>query len=438
MDGLTRPSTWLVLCVATVVTAPGCAVGVSSQRSSLTRNAIPAHRLPPELAARPKDNLVPIDFTQLRQPPPKEHVIGAKDVLGIFIPNVLGEASLPAVVYPNTGQVRVPTLESPSVGHPVTVQADGTVSLPLIPPVPISGLTLSQAVDRIREAYREKGVLRQERDNISVDLIRARTVKVFVLREDQGGITGVAAPSLISRTQQVLSRRGTADALDLPIHENDVLHAIAATGGLPGIDAFNEVWILHASDIDEAIRLELMSDLQAGRIPDTTIQGQGTAFIRIPLRVCPGQPLPFSSNDIILGDGDVVYVQSRDVEYFMTGGLIEGGTFPLPRDRDIDILEAIAIGNAEVSGPVGASQAASNFRNRPGAVIPPTRAVVIRTLETDEQIKILVDLKAALNDPRERIKIMPGDLVLLKYTPSEFMGNLAINLVDFGFVIPNR
>jgi hypothetical protein len=42
---------------------------------------------------------------------------------------------------------------------------------------------------------------------------------------------------------------------------------------------------------------------------------------------------------VILNEGDVVYLPRR-VEYFYTGGLLRGARIPLPRDEDIDALEA--------------------------------------------------------------------------------------------------
>ncbi|MCA9067664.1 MAG: hypothetical protein KDA84_01990, partial [Planctomycetaceae bacterium] len=48
-------------------------------------------------------------------------------------------------------------------------------------------------------------------------------------------------------------------------------------------------------------------------------------IIRIPMRVYPGEHLPFAEPDIILQDGDIVFVESRETEFFFTGGLLGGG-----------------------------------------------------------------------------------------------------------------
>src|SRR5690606_27105043 len=112
--------------------------------------------------------------------------------------------------------------------------------------------------------------------------------------------------------------RGSGEVLDLPSYENDVLHALTASGGLPGTDAAREVWVFRNCAIEEN-----------NGISDTRIQGMirrfehgekcGPEVIRIPLFTFPGEPLPFEPEDVILNAGDVVYVPRRQ-EYFYTGG----------------------------------------------------------------------------------------------------------------------
>ncbi len=58
----------------------------------------------------------------------------------------------------------------------------------------------------------------------------------------------------------------------------------------------------------------------------------------------------FRPEDIILEEGDVVYIESRDAEVFYTGGLLPGGEFPIPRDYDLDVLGAMALAGTGVQG----------------------------------------------------------------------------------------
>ena len=205
--------------------------------SSVSHHSIRANELPFEMTAPCKNGKEPINFALLQRPPSEEHVVSPRDVLGIHIPNVLTPTpESPNVYYsPEEGIVR-----TPAVGQPVTVGADGILILPLIPPLRVAGMTLSQTRDVIRRTYINLKIVHADHIRISVSLIRPRTERIVVIREDTGGLT----PTLVRKDTVVVSRRGSAHTIDLAVPENDVLHALAQTGGLPGWDAANEVWIL--------------------------------------------------------------------------------------------------------------------------------------------------------------------------------------------------
>ena len=169
--------------------------------------------------------------------------------------------------------------------------------------------------------------------------------------------------------------------------------------------------------------------------PKTTRLPAASEIVRIPLQVCPGQDFPFLPEDVVLNDGDVVFIESR-IEFFVTGGLIKGGQYPLPRDEDIDVLEAIAIAGNNAFGPAGQG-VGNNFRGGPGAIIPPTSVIIVRKLESGEQVKIAVDVRAAFNDPKERVLIRNRDAIILKYRTHEIWGNVAINILRFDYFFNN-
>ena len=160
--------------------------------------------------------------------------------------------------------------------------------------------------------------------------------------------------------------------------------------------------------------------------------------VRIPLRVAPGEQPHFNEQDIMLWDGDVLFVDSRDNEFFYTGGLLGGGQFNLPRDYDLDVLDAIAI----AEGHYG-----RNFINRPtkalGGVstlnqditVGASRVVVIRRLPNGTEIPIKVDLKHALANPGERLAILPGDRIVLEYTHMEAVAAFVERHLFEGFLI---
>jgi protein involved in polysaccharide export with SLBB domain len=401
--------------------------------TSMLHNAVPVMRVPPHLLAPPTGDKLPIDFALLGQKPTKEHVIGPDDILGIHIPKVTsGETEPPPVHFPQSESV----LSRPAVGQPVRVGADGTIILPLIPPLPVAGLTIPQARAALHKAYAiDRNILNPETERVIISLIRPRTHRVLVLREDPGG----NFPTLGRRDAIVFSRRGSAHLLELPVGENDLLHALTASGGLPGVDARNEVWILRNDPAKAADLQPLADSFNAGQDPPTLEELQQTAkkSVFIPLRLYPDETVPFSEADVLLHTGDVVVIESRETEHFFTGGLLGGGQIPLPRDYDLDVIGAIALANGSAGGPVQGSAAASNFRGGTGSVVPPTRVIVVRTTPSGDQFKIHVDVKRAFDHPEERLIIQPGDIVALHYTPAEFTANLLLNFVDFRYVFPN-
>lgn len=393
-------------------------------------HSIPARRLPPEWMAECRNGMVPIDFTLLRQDPPPQYLVGPRDVLGIHIQNMLGaETDAPPITaVPSSADDH---LVQPTVGHPVAVQADGTISLPLIPPLKVAGLTIPEVAASIRKAYaQDRKLLAEGQDRISVNLIRPRTTRVMVIRQDVNS----NIPVVIEKTDTIAIKRGSASIVELPAYENDVLHALTATGGLPGTDARNEVWVLRNQAVGADQWSPLVGQLQQGVDSAEAIgNAKQTQFTRIPLRIRPEEPAPFGPKEVILQTGDVVFIESRDTEFYYVGGLLTGGKLPLPRDYDLDVLGAIAMAHGNVSGPAGpTSAAASNFRSGPGNVVPPSRVLIVRTLAGGGQVKIDVSIKRALDDPRERVIIQPNDLILLKYTPSEFAVNVGLNTVTFG------
>lgn len=404
--------------------------------------AVPASRLPDAYQAEPRCDKVPVNFTLLRQEPPKEYLLGEGDLLGVYVPTIV--PSVPAgaagaviqvpIVPPAGGNlVRDPyppggILTSPAVGVPLQIGTGGVLSLPRIPAVNLSGKTLTQAADSIRQSYEDLGII-PEGQSVSITLLRPRTNRILVLRED----TDASLPQLINIAQVPYTRKGTGDLVDLPAYENDVLHVLAATGGLPGIETYSHVWVLKSST-SGGVAEEAQARMEAGEDAAQVfraLNAQRTA-IRIPLRVAPGEQLPFGPQDVILHTGDVVYLEPRDSEVFYTGGILPGREVPMPRDRDIDILEAIAIASGSIGG-YGSGPNSATFRNGAiaGNIIPPTRAVVIRKLPNGQQINIRCDLARARHDPRERIIIQPGDFIMMNYKPGEVAGNVALNLTGF-------
>jgi hypothetical protein len=373
---------------------------------------------------------VQIDHRLLGTPIDAEHTVTKGDVLGIYIADVLGDREeLPQVAYPSFRTKNSPI--EPFVGQPIKVESDGTIKLPYVSPIQVEGMSLPKVRDAISKQYvNVEGVVKEGRSNVFVSLITPRFHRIYVVRQD----TRYNMPGLITTREQEISRRWSGTTLYLEPKECSVLTALMRTGGLPGIDAQNELWVMKGipkEDLQD-VCIPMLKKLEGPSpmmIPKST-----SKLIRIPLMQQLGEELPFSQEDVVLGDGDVVFLPRRDGDHFMTGGMLPSGRYPLPRDRDLDILEAIAISTGPQLGP-GSGTRPPNYAGGGKGILPPTDVVIIRRLSTANQIKIHVDLKRCLDDPSERVRIAPGDLILLKFKKREMVGNIAMNLFNLNFTL---
>lgn len=424
----------VVSCVRGGTLLAGLCLLAASGCTSLTTpiNGVPAKRLPPQLFATPKNNLVPVDISLLALEPPRDYQVAGGDILGVYIEGVLpfnqpGEPPAPPPVnFPDKD-----SLLPPSIGFPIAVQPNGTLDLPLIDPLDVEGLTQEQVRDKIRQAYIDARVLQPDKARPIVSLIKERTYNVIVVRQDGGG--GINVQNLAAGFIRGGSdRSATGAVVKLPAYQNDVLHALVETGGLPGINAKNEVKILRASQANQRERSEFLQGFyaqqQAAMLDPCACPPplpEDPSILRIPLRLPPGVIPSISEDDIRLEDGDVVYIESRETEVFYTGGLLPGGEFPLPRDYDLDVLGAMALAGAGVAG----QQQRGGGGGIGGAItpVPPGKVYILRKTGCDGQVAIEVDLTNAINDPRQRPLIAPGDVVILQYKCEEELLNFGIS-----------
>lgn len=405
----------------------GLVAGVGCQ----TINAVPASRVPRQLLVSDlKNSHEDISLLRLRQDPPETYLLGAGDVLGIYIKGVLGnEQELPPVHYPEDSN------RPPAIGYPVPIREDGSLALPYIPPIKVDGLSLVDATNAIRNAYTyPKEITKADRDQIIVTLIRKRMVRVMVIREESGGAADI-------------SKRGTGHVVDLPAYENDVLRALSETGGMPGTDAKNEVLIYRGMYSDAVNYDQIMNNLCLDNCQDPCFCNDAPIpdppnVTRIPLRYHPSNPPTFTQQDVILREGDIVIIRSREKETFYTAGVLGGGEYPLPRDKDLDIIGAIALAGGPLgSGGTGVGSLGNQGGmmggqgGRGGTNCQPSEAIIIRELPCGNQITMKVDLNKALQNRSERILIQPNDVIMLRYTIAEEIGNALLNLVQFNFLL---
>jgi hypothetical protein len=439
------PCLAVVIMAAVLAGLQGCAaVG------NPVANGIPVRLVPPELLGESKEGMQTIPLTLLRQPPPPDYKLAAGDLLGIWIDGVLGEKGQPPVVRlpepavqgATTGFVR----HVPAVGFPIPVRPNGTITLPQVPAIKVEGLTLEQAEEVIRKAYVDRDIVKRDRWSSLVTLQKPRDYHILVIRQDSTVEAAPSGPGLTGAraTGFLLSfgggargvRRGAGYALDLPAYENDVLNALARTGGFPGSDAVNEIIIERGSFNGEAGRQQVVNTLEAcplGCNPFSLV-APGTQRIRIPLRYRPGQPPAIRPEDIVLQTGDIVYIEAREADVFYAAGLLPSGEYQLPRDTDLNVVQAILrIGGPVLVGGVNTANISGQLIN-PGLSLPnPTLVSVVRETPGGGQVTIRVDLDRALRDPRERILIQPRDLIVLQERPDEGFGRYLHEIFNFNF-----
>ena len=418
--------------LASVMAAGAMNVGCTQLTQPLS--GIPVRRLPPQFLAESKSNLVPLEPSRLTQEPPRQYLLDKGDILGVWIEGVLPYT--PTDRPPEPPPVNFPKDDStldPSLGFPIAIQENGTISLPSLEPIKVKGMTLEQVTDLIRKAYLDARMFTDPtRLRPIVTMLKQRQYNIVVVRQDSAQITQ-------QNLQQGIGTRGAylrgsdqsakGSMIKLDAYKNDVLHALMASGGLPGVNAKNEVKILRASKADQKKRDEFVQAFYQQYYNNPDPCGcppplpDDPSLLRIPMRLPPGVIPAFRTEDILLEEGDVVYIESREAEVFYTGGLLPGGEFLIPRDYDLDVLGAMGLAGQGVGSRTGGS-GGGGFGIQ-SYTLPPGELFILRKTPCNGQITIKVDLALAAQDPRERPLVMPGDTLILRHKPCE-------ELINFG------
>ncbi|MEM1061830.1 MAG: hypothetical protein AAGJ97_05810, partial [Planctomycetota bacterium] len=301
-DTARRPRVAVAAVAAAVVLQAGCAV--TSLTTDVGFDPVPVNRIPPAWRGLPREAKQPIDLALLARPGADINVLGPYDLIGVLIEGVVTQPEqVPPAQYP---LAVAQNIEVPAIGVPFRLGPDGTVKLPQLEKrIKLSGLTVVEAEERIRKAYVEdEQILKENVALIRLELLQANSDRVVVIRADRPETGPVAN----TRAIQLVNTNGSAEEVFLRTPQNDVLHALAATGGLPGENALDEVWILRGIENRDARVAELCAatkntlDLDA----PNTLAVASDRITRIPLRVYPGEALPFAPEDVILDEGDIV------------------------------------------------------------------------------------------------------------------------------------
>jgi RNA polymerase sigma factor (sigma-70 family) len=238
-----------------------------------------------------------IPLAKLNQRPVEPYRVGPGDTLGIVIDRVLGD----------TKQF-LPVNWVGSPGYPIPVRDDGTINLPRGRSLKVSGLTIEEIKRALKQAYVGKGKVFREVSEYSaiVTMYRKRTFHVPVIRQDVDDEATSLRNALTGKPP-----RGTGQRLELAMGENDLGNALAKSGGMPGSSAMDLV-VIEKVHFRQVVTSKGGTSSPSELNADNAIKTTSKRFIRIPLKVRAGEPFPFNEEDIILEDGDVVFVPARN------------------------------------------------------------------------------------------------------------------------------
>ncbi|QEG22968.1 polysaccharide biosynthesis/export family protein [Mariniblastus fucicola] len=359
-----------------------------------------------------------VDPSLFQQPRQEKYSLDDGDTLGVFVEGVIGEfRSMPPVHQPVAGS-DLP----PAMGFPTLVLHDGTIRMPLVEPISVRGLTVLQVESLLKKTYREgKNPIITDRNRVIVSLIRKRTVNVMVVRGDQSD--SMARPGLRTNQSSPVSARtdgsGRIYNLNLPAGDNDLLNAMMQSGGLPGVNAEEQMQVLRNVANAKVGNRRAPFPRTGDRVghPESD-RGHSQYF---PLRSDANFPSePFTRTQTRLGDGDIVAISGKPTEVFYTGGQLGGGEFVIPRDRPMSVMEAIA-------------QAGGIPQSRRGLGAIPLQEPRLLTLVRNvggQQISWQFDLGNGFSQQASQTHVRSGDYLILDYSPPQRVKNVGIGVFN--------
>ena len=402
---------WLLL--LTTMFTSGCA-----SWSNPVANGIPVYLVPETLLAAPKSALETVPLSYLRRATTDTHLIGPGDILGVYVEGAIGnERELPPVSFPESESL------PPSLGFPIPVRSDGTIPLPLIEPINVKGMTIEEAEKAVKYAYTQnKRIFKEGKQRIIVTIIRPRMVRLLVVRKDRVQQQGFQQiPQYLGRQVMPARRNQNSDGfvIEIPATEADVFTALARSGGLPSDNATNDILIYR----------------NTGNTGASAYARQDGAPERIPFRVAAGMAPPLTESDIILHNGDVLVIDSREPEFYYTAGLLPNREVPLPHGYDLTVTEAIArVGGPLLNGGFGGNNLAGSIVGAGIGNPSPSLVSVLRKTPDGRRVNIRVDLNEAFRDPREDLILLPEDTLVLQETPRESFARYLTGIFSFGAI----
>jgi len=269
------------------------------------------------------------------------------------------------------------------------VADDGTVSLPVIGPVPVAGLEAFDASQNIANLAIQRGMYHHPIVTVEIKSKAVNRITVLGAVKEQG-VHEIARGSsdLISALAAAGGLTEDADSVIEIIRQPKF--GIAANGAPPLPQATTE---------DGKIQLAAYQNI--GPTPNAP-QSPGTPGWMAPqtMKIDLANGNPITNADFRLLDRDIVRVVPRKEEVVYVAGLVKKpGQFEIPLDQDIHLLDAIALAGGR-SSPVA------------------DKVFVIRRVKSrPEPLVIQVSISKAKQNGLENLRLAPGDTITIEQTP---------------------
>lgn len=316
-----------------------------------------AGKLPTEFLVGPVDSTRKVDLSRLAQSTVQSELIYPGDVLEVTMATGLEERS--------------------PVSWPLRVADNGEIKIPLLGPVRVAGLMLTDAEQIIRHEGIARKVYRDP--HVSVLLKSRKTIRVTV-------VGAVESPG----------------AKDLPAANADLLSALLAAGGLTE----------EASTIVEIRKVPDSSSVRQASYDDGRTTLARDDSIQIDL-IAASEGI---SPDYRIVDGSVIMVREREPKTIQVIGLVrKPDQFEIPTDQEVRLLDAIALAGGRTL------QFADSVN-------------VVRQLDgMSEPVVITASVRDAKRGGASNLRLAAGDVVSVEETPLTFTVGTIQSFVRFGF-----
>jgi polysaccharide export outer membrane protein len=321
-----------------------------------TSTAYKASSLPPEFAASKVQGTKQVDLSRIAQTGGTSERIYPGDVIEVEVATGLEDRLPPRWL--------------------LRVADDGSVSVPLVGPVRVAGLMLTDAEQAIRHESINRRIYRDP--HVAVLLKQRKTVRVTV-------VGAVVKP-------------GT---YELPAPTADLLSALVAAGGLT--DKATTIVEIRNSAAPEVV--------QAGYDPQRRTVAQNES-LQVDLIAASQGFMP----EYRIGDGSVIMVREFEPKTIQVIGLVRRpNQFEVPNEQEVRLLDAIALAG-------GLTMELADKIN------------VIRQLDSmDQPIVIGCSVRKAKQGGEANLLLAPGDVVSVEETPLTFTVGTIQSFVRFGF-----